>query len=101
MKFVQELNVDISDELEEWIVCDNNAPIYQSLTDGEIMDTVTASTIENIDEDGTASDGSSDNEKISTSDAITYAEKLIKYLQQRSSSSNDMKIFHMYRLKTI
>ncbi|XP_046386326.1 jerky protein homolog-like [Ischnura elegans] len=97
INFVKELDADISDEdLKEWNACDNNAPVYQSLTDGEIMDAVTGST---VDEDVTDSDCSSDEEKITTSDAITYAEKLIKYLEQRPSSSNDMEVLHMHRLK--
>jgi hypothetical protein len=68
-------------DLEEWIECDKNAPVSQTLTDSEIMNAVLGRKL-NESEDSDDSNGSVDEEnKMTVAEAISCCDIRINFME--------------------
>jgi hypothetical protein len=86
VNYVKGLNAvpDLSEnDLEEWIECDKNAPVSQTLTDSEIIDAVLGPKL-NESEDSDDSNGSVDEEnKMTMVEATSCRDNLINFMGQK------------------
>jgi hypothetical protein len=68
-------------DLEEWIECDKNGPVFQTLTDSEIIDAVLGCKLKGS-EDSYDSNGSVDEgNKMTMAEAISCCDNLINFIE--------------------
>lgn len=101
-EFISCVAVDIPDlrdeDIKKWISIDGDAPVTQSLTDAEIIDSVIGrQDAESDSEEDCAAEGE-EASCLSMSEAISSCEQLIHFMEQKSFV-NEQEVMQMYRLK--